>query len=118
MENRPYKTVDTMLFNDEGRWYHSKLNKTGFAALCKVEALDCLEEMWNGTINNHCQLHSIIIDNYEPIIKEQYNKKAYPIWHYHRHYDYKRIPELFDEYPEIQYISVFDLRITDKIYLN
>ena len=39
-----------MLYDEKGKWYHSKLNKTGFAALCKVEALDTLEEMWNGTI--------------------------------------------------------------------
>ena len=63
MENRPYRTVSELLHNEEGKWYHSKLNKTGFAALCKVEALDALEEMWRGSIENHRQLHDIIINN-------------------------------------------------------
>jgi len=72
MENRPYTSVDKMLFNDNGKWHHSKLNKTGFAALCKVEALDCLEEMWNGLIDNHRQLHEIIINNYDKLKKSKY----------------------------------------------
>lgn len=72
MENRPYTSVDALLFNDTGKWYHSKLNKTGFSALCKVEALDCLEEMWNGTIDNHKQLHDIIIENYDKLKKSKY----------------------------------------------
>tara|TARA_Y100001973_G_scaffold103868_1_gene172134 strand:- start:252 stop:1895 length:1644 start_codon:yes stop_codon:yes gene_type:complete len=69
MLNRPYTTLDQMLYTEEGKWYHSKLNKTGFSALCKVEALDALEEMWGGSIENHRQLHSIIIDNYEILKK-------------------------------------------------
>jgi len=72
MANRPYTSVDSMLFNEDGKWYHSKLNKTGFSALCKVEALDCLEEMWDGTIDHHKQLHSIIIDNYEKLKKSRW----------------------------------------------
>jgi DNA polymerase III subunit alpha len=72
MENRPYTSVDALLFNDAGKWYHSKLNKTGFSALCKVEALDCLEEMWNGAIDNHKQLHDIIIENYDKLKKSKY----------------------------------------------
>lgn len=72
MLNRPYTSVVTMLHNDAGKWYHSKLNKTGFSALCKVEALDCLEEMWNGTINHHRQLHDIVIENYVILKKSKF----------------------------------------------
>ena len=71
-ENRPYESIDQMLFNEEGKWYHSKLNKTGFAALCKVEALHSLREMWDGTIKNHKQLHEIIIENYVLLKKSRW----------------------------------------------
>ena len=72
MANRPYSSLEQMLYNDEGKWYHSKLNKTGFSALCKVEALDALEEMWRGDIRNHRQLHDIIIENYDKLKKSKY----------------------------------------------
>ena len=71
-ENRPYESIDQMLFTEEGKWYHSKLNKTGFAALCKVEALHSLKEMWDGTIKNHKQLHEIIIENYVLLKKSRW----------------------------------------------
>ena len=70
--NRPYESIDQMLFNEEGKWYHSKLNKTGFAALCKVEALHSLKEMWDGTIQNHKQLHEVIIENYNDLKKSRW----------------------------------------------
>jgi DNA polymerase III alpha subunit len=72
MANRPYENLEQMLYDEKGKWYHSKLNKTGFAALCKVEALDTLEEMWNGTINNHRQLHEIVIANYDKLKKSKF----------------------------------------------
>jgi len=59
-----------------------------------------------------------IVNHYDPIIQKKYSKRAFPILHYHRYYDTERIPELFNEYSETQYISVYDLRITDKKYLK
>ena len=79
MKNRPYASVAEMLFDDEGKWRHSKLNKTGFSSLCQVEAFSGLEEMWNGTIDNHKQLHDIIIENYSDLKKSKWGmtpKKA------------------------------------------
>jgi len=79
MENRPYTNLEQMLFDADGEWYHSKLNRTGFAALCKVEALDALEEMWQGKIPNHRALHEVIITNYDTLRKGQFGmtiKKA------------------------------------------
>jgi len=72
MENRPYESVDDMLFDREGKWRHSKLNKTGFASLCKVEAFNGLREMWDGTIDNHNQLYNIIIENYNTLKKSRW----------------------------------------------
>ena len=59
-----------------------------------------------------------ISKNYIPIIELNYRKEAWPIFNYHRHYDIKRIPELFNKYPKTQYISVYDLKITDKTHLK
>jgi len=72
LQNRPYTSLDQMLFDENGKWYHSKLNKTGFAALCMTESLDALEEMWKGEIQNHKQLHDIIIENYNTLRKSKF----------------------------------------------
>ena len=40
------------------------------------------------------------------LIKLNYRKEAWPIFNYHRHYDIKRIPELFNKFPDSKNISV------------
>ena len=72
LQNRPYTSLSQMLHDENGKWYHSKLNKTGFAALCMTESLDALEEMWKGEIQNHRQLHDIIIENYNTLKKSKF----------------------------------------------
>ncbi len=72
MQNRPYESVADILFDETGKWRHSKLNKTGFASLCQVEAFNGLQEMWDGTIDNHKQLYNIIIDNYSNLKKSKW----------------------------------------------
>ena len=72
MRNRPYENLDRLLYNENGTWRHSKLNKRCFSALCKMEALGSLEEFDLGVIGNHRQLHSIIIDNYDILKKNRY----------------------------------------------
>ena len=72
MQNRPYESVADMLFDDAGKWRHSKLNKTGFASLCQVEAFNGLQEMWDGTIDNHNQLYNIVIENYNNLKKSKW----------------------------------------------
>ena len=46
----------------------------------------------------------------KPIIELDYREEAWPIFNYHRHYDIKRIPELFNKYPEAKKIFVYDMR--------
>jgi len=71
---RPYKSVDDMLFDSEGRWKHSKMNKTCITSLCKVEAFQSLQDLKDGTIENHHQLLAIITDakNYDTLKKGRY----------------------------------------------
>ena len=72
MLNRPYKNLDDLLFNKEGEWKHSKMNKASFNALCKMEAFGSLEEMKKGLVVNHKQLYKLIIDNYDTLHRGRY----------------------------------------------
>ena len=79
IENRPYRNIDELLFDDEGNWKHSKLNKRCFEALLGMEAFTSLEEFKSGRINNHKQLHEIILGNYGVLRKGRWGmsmKKA------------------------------------------
>ena len=58
-----------MLFDENKKWKHSKLNKTGFDSLCKVEALNSLSDFFDGSLENHKQIHKIVIDNYDRLKK-------------------------------------------------
>jgi DNA polymerase III alpha subunit len=74
MVRRPYKNLEDLLWDDKGKWKHSKVNKTCFTSLCKIEAFGSLEEIKSGEISNHKQLLAIITDdkNYDLLKKGQY----------------------------------------------
>ena len=74
MMMRPYSSVDDMLFDEDGKWKHSKMNKTCITSLCKVEAFSSLTELKDGDIENHHQLLAIITDgkNYDKLKKGRY----------------------------------------------
>jgi DNA polymerase-3 subunit alpha len=72
MQNRPYVSLDDILFTDDGRWKPSKLNKTAFDSLCKVEAFSSISEISQGEIQNHRQLHDIVVGNYDQLKKGRY----------------------------------------------
>lgn len=79
MTNRPYRSLEDLLFDEEGKWRHSKFNKKALSALISMEALSSLEEFGNGKIQNHKQLWSIIMDNFDTLKKGRYgttSKKA------------------------------------------
>tara|TARA_Y100000310_G_scaffold63424_1_gene58833 strand:- start:4726 stop:8313 length:3588 start_codon:yes stop_codon:yes gene_type:complete len=69
IDRRPFSNIDQMLFTTEGKWRPSKMNKTCFDSLCKVEAFGTLNEMQNNEILNHRQLHEIIVGNYDLLKK-------------------------------------------------
>jgi len=72
MKNRPYRNLDELLFDEDGEWKHSKMNKASFSSLCKMEAFGSLEEMKSGRILNHKQLYQLIIENYDTVRKGRY----------------------------------------------
>ena len=67
--NRPYKNLNSLFYNEEGVWKHSKLNKTAFSSLTKMEAFKSLQEFQDDVLNNHKQLHDLILDNYTTLKK-------------------------------------------------
>ncbi len=67
--NRPYKNLNNLFYDTEGVWKHSKLNKTAFSSLTKMEAFKSLDEFKNNELDNHKQLHDLILDNYATLKK-------------------------------------------------
>jgi DNA polymerase III alpha subunit len=69
--NRPYKNLNSILFDIAGDWKPSKINKTALVALCKIEAFGSLEEFRSGKIKNHRQLLQLFTEgnNYETLKK-------------------------------------------------
>jgi DNA polymerase-3 subunit alpha len=78
MENRPYKNLKEMLYDAEGNWRHSKVNKTALSALCKIEALESLEDFQGGSVRHHRQLLLALTEdkNYETLRKGIYGLTA------------------------------------------
>ena len=72
MANRPYENISDVLFDELDKWKPSKMNKTCFDSLCKVEAFGSLEEMKSGDVSNHKQLHDMIVGNYDRLKKGRY----------------------------------------------
>lgn len=67
---------------------------------------------WNQFIPGKNDISSLISisELYIPIIQNEYRYKSIPIHTYHRHYDLERVPNIFKDYPQSHFISVYDLR--------
>jgi len=78
MQLRPYKNLQEMLYDNEGNWRHSKMNKTALTALCKIDALTSLDDFRTGSVNNHKQLLMALTDdkNYETLRRGLYGLTA------------------------------------------
>jgi len=71
-ENRPYKNLSDLFYNEVGEWRHSKLNKTAFSSLAKMEAFKSLQEFQDDVLDNHKQMYDLILDNYNLLKKGRY----------------------------------------------
>lgn len=69
MQTRPFTGLRDLFWDTAGAWYHSKMNKTSFVNLCKVEAFSSLEEFRTGKVKHHRQLHDLFIDNHKQLQK-------------------------------------------------
>lgn len=74
LENRPFESFEDFLYNDEGAWARSKVNKTALSALCKIEAFNSFKELKEGVVKNHRQLLCALTDgkNYDLIRKGRF----------------------------------------------
>lgn len=78
MEHRPFKSLDDMFFDDEGKWKLGKANRTCLVALCKIEAFDSMAEVKNGEVVNYNQLLLAITEdkNYGLLKRGRYGMTA------------------------------------------
>jgi len=78
LELRPFKNLSDMFYDKDDNWRLGKANKTCLTALCKIEALDSLEDFSNGTVNNYKQLLTAITDgrNYDYLRKNRWGMTA------------------------------------------
>lgn len=67
---RPYKSVEDMLWNEDGTWKHSKFNKKALESLVKIGAfgsLGCVGE--DKLFKNYHVMHEVVIENNDLIKK-------------------------------------------------
>jgi len=70
MENRPYKSVEDMLWNEDGSWKHSKFNKRALEALIAIKAFDSLDCIGHDrTFTSHKQMSEILVNRNSDIKK-------------------------------------------------
>lgn len=70
IENRPYDSIEDLLWNDAGEWRHSKLNKRALEALIKTKSLASLGCVGEGKLFNSWHLmHEVIVENMDLIKK-------------------------------------------------
>lgn len=70
MESRPYRSVEDMLWNEDGSWRPSKFNKKAMEALVKVGAFGSLDCVGEGKVfNSYHHMHEVIIENSDLIKK-------------------------------------------------
>jgi len=74
LQNRPYRTLHDLLYDEDGKWKHTKMNKTAFTSLCKIEAFMSIDELKTGRVGNHNQLLKMFTDekNYNTLRKGQW----------------------------------------------
>ncbi len=74
IENRPYKSIEEMLWYPTGQWRPSKFNKRALEALVALKALDSLDCVGHDKMfNNYKQMYEILINRNNDIKK--YSKK-------------------------------------------
>jgi|GEM_PF-3395551 len=70
IENRPYKSVEDMLWNEDGSWKHSKFNKRALEALIAIKAFDSLDCIGHDrTFTSHKQMSEILVNRNSDIKK-------------------------------------------------
>lgn len=78
-DNRPYKTIEDLLWKQENGdevWKHSKFNKRALSALIQMEAFDSMDIVGPDKVfKNYKQMHSVLFDKSDELKKAISRKK-------------------------------------------
>ena len=70
LENRPYKTVYDLLWNEDGSWKHSKFNKRALETLIKIEAFGSMDLVGPGkAFSSYRHMYHVVIERADEIKK-------------------------------------------------
>ena len=62
--NRPYESLDDLLWDEAGKWKHSKFNKRALENLIKIKAFDSMDVVGHsGPFESYRHMHEILIGN-------------------------------------------------------
>ena len=67
VSKRPYSSVEDLLWNEDGTWKHSKLNKRAMSVLLQLRAFESLD--WRTHFGTYKNFHDTVIDNWNDIKK-------------------------------------------------
>lgn len=73
MENRPYETIEDLLWDDEFNWKHSKFNKKALEALIKIGAFGSMNIVGEGKLfSSYKHMHDVIVGSHvETVTKKR-----------------------------------------------
>ncbi len=70
VENRPFTSVNQMLWNEDGSWKPSKFNKRAVENLIRIRAFDSMDEIGpNKTFESYRHMHDSIVPNWNSLRK-------------------------------------------------
>ena len=70
VESRPYHDIESLLWDENGKWKHSKFNKRALQSLIKVRAFDSMDLVGEGRVfSSYAQMYEILIEENASIKK-------------------------------------------------
>lgn len=78
LQNRPYKSIEDFLWDENGEWRHSKFNRKALDALIKVggfNSLDCVGE--DKLFKSYRHMYEVLINNVDEIKKSPRKDPGY-----------------------------------------
>jgi DNA polymerase-3 subunit alpha len=75
-QNRPYSSVEDLLWDINGAWRHSKFNKKAFSTLIKLGAFESMNIVGDDKIfKNYHQMHAVLVDHYDDLKRATARKR-------------------------------------------
>lgn len=75
-EYRPYTTLESLLFNPDDSWRHSRFNRRALSTLVRLEAFGSMDLVGEGKeFQNYRQLHYVVVEKADQLKRACSNKK-------------------------------------------